>query len=248
MDFKSVAATAVLFLTVLIAGVVVVKTATTPVPVSVVEGVRLLPGERLTTFTAAYTAEGEDAELEALQCPIPMKDRVANGTGIQCVWASIETIGRWAEEPKLVSPPLTSRNDCKSYSSPTLAAKRLTELHVKFEQSFQNKEEGVKLIRKAMAEGRGCLWGVPGHAMVICHFDEAADKMCWIDNSDRTLKVQTTTIDHFYRRWDTWALVVYADNDIIPQKVNPLRNLIPIIDRNGPQGQYPKDYIPAPKK
>lgn len=208
-----------------------------------------------TTYTPEYTYQGEEEDIKGLQCPIPMSCRVKNGTGIQCVWSSIEMLGRWAEEPKLTNPPLTSRSDCKSYSSPSLAATRLNTLKVKFEQSYKSKTEGVQLLKKAMAEGRGCLWGVPGHAMVIVHYNEEQDKMCWVDNSDRSLKVQKTTIAGFNKRWDSWILVIYADNDIIPNKMKndpiirpSLPRLIPIVDRNNPQGVYPKDYIPLPDR
>jgi hypothetical protein len=206
-----------------------------------------------TTYTPEYTYSGEEEDLKGLQCPIPMACRVKNGTGIQCVWSSIEMLGRWAEEPKLMNPPLTSRSDCKSYSSPSLAATRMNQLNVKFEQSYKDRTAGVKLLKKAMSEGRGCLWGVPGHAMVIVHYSEEENKMCWVDNSDRSLSVQKTTIEGFNKRWDSWILVIYADNDIIPHKmgkilVPSLPRLIPIIDRNNPQGAYPKDYIPMPNR
>lgn len=55
-----------------------------------------------------YFYEGPDASTEGLQCPIPHENRVKNHTGIQCVYSSIETLGRWAEEEKLTNPPLTS--------------------------------------------------------------------------------------------------------------------------------------------
>lgn len=208
----------------------------------------LYPNEKLTTYTPMYVSLWGEEEPDNIQCPIPMSDRVRNYTGIQCVWSSIEMLGRWAEEPKLMDPPITSRTDCKSYSSPSLAAKRLNQLNVKFEQSYDNRAEGLQLIKKAMAEGRGCLWGVPGHAMVLVHYDEATDTVKWVDNSDSSLKVQTTTVDRFKKRWDSWVLVIYADNDIIPMKMGGLARKIPIVDRNNPQGTYPKDYIPLPQK
>ena len=39
-----------------------------------------------------------------------------------------------------------------------------------------------------------------------------------------------------------------ADNDIIPLKYRPARLLLPIVDRNSPQGNYPNDYVPLPKE
>jgi hypothetical protein len=209
------------------------------------------PGEHLTTYTPMYTSLAGEYEPLNIQCPIPMKDRVINGTGIQCVWSSIEMLGRWAEEPKLTNPPITSRLDCKSYSSPSLAAQRMIELQVRYKQEYGDKNRGLVLIRQAMSEGRGCLFGVPGHAMVLVHFDESANIVKWVDNSDRTLKVQTMTVGQFLSKWDSWVLVIYADNDIVPKKINMIRNPVfqmGIQDRNNPQGQYPRDYIPLPSR
>jgi len=202
-------------------------------------------GERLTTYNPKYVSLHGEYEPANIASPIPMEDRVPNYTEIQCVWASIETIGRWAEEPKLTQPALTSRPDCKSYSSPSLVAAILSKLEVKFEQTHGDRTAGIALIKKAMQEGRGCLFGVPGHAMVLVHYDEKTNIVKWIDNSDQTLKVQTMSVADFKKRWDTWALVIYADQDVLPNKI--LRIRVPIIDRNNPQESRPWDYIPRPK-
>lgn len=194
-------------------------------------------------FTPTYKSNNVEPELESLQCPIPPEDRVRNYTGIQCVYSSIEALGRWAEEPKLMDPPLTSRPDCKSYSGPKQAGAILEKLKVKFEQTYGDKEKGIKLIKKAMQEGRGCLWDVPGHAMILVHYDEKNNRVCWVDNSDRSLKVQETTIEKFNKRWGSWVLVVYADIDVIPHKINKIN--IPIIE-NGITKEFSIDFIPFP--
>lgn len=178
-----------------------------------------------------------------------MKDRVKNYTGIQCVFASTECLGRWAECKQLLEPePLTSRPDCKSYSGPNDLAEKLNKYKVKFQQSYRDKSKGLELIKQAMFEGRGCLFGVPGHAMVLCHYDENTDTVKWIDNSDRSLRLQTMSVKKFQNQWDTWVCVIYAEPDVVPMKTNKLLNLIPIIDRNNPQDNYPKGYIPYPQK
>jgi len=202
-----------------------------------------------TKYTATYDSKGpEEKNLGDIQCPIPMKDRVRNYTGIQCVYSSLEMLGRWAEEPKLMNPPLTSRKECKGYSSPIRASQVLRSLGVKFENVSGNRAAGIRLIKKAMAERRGALFGVPGHAMVLVHYDEKKDVVKWVDNSDRRLRVQTMTVRRFKQRWDSWVMVIYADNDIIPAKFGNLANKIPIKDRNNPQGKYPRYYIPMPRK
>jgi hypothetical protein len=206
--------------------------------------------EYRTTYTESYSSgKPSENELEGVQCPIPMVDRVRNHTGIQCVFSSLETLGNWAECKQLINPAITSRPDCKSYSSPTDINFKLKKFGVKFEQSYTEERKGIDLIKKAMAEGRGCLFGVPGHAMVLIHYDEKTNIVKWIDNSDYNLRVQTMTISKFKSSWDRWVAVIYADPDIIDDKLNRthLANKIPIVDQNNNQGEYPKDYIPFPQ-
>lgn len=189
--------------------------------------------------------EGEvDEDLTDVMVPIPMKDRVFNKTGIQCVWCSLETIGRYAEEPKLID--MTELSDCKSYSGPDSAGRKLRQLKVKFEQTTSRSDRSL-LIKSVVKERRGCLFDVPGHAMTLIHYDEEKKIVKYINNSDRSLAVRTWTMDEFNRRWGGWICVIYADNDIIPFKYSQAMNL-PIVDRNNQQGKYPKEYILLPKK
>ncbi len=203
----------------------------------------------LTTFVEEYySGEPEENELEGVQCPVPMEDRVRNHTGVQCVFSSVEMLGRWAECDKLINPPITSRSNCKSYSGPSDLAKKLNAIGVKFEQTT-DRTKGMALIKRAMAEGRGCLFSVPGHAMVLIHYDEATDTVKWVDNSDRSLRVQTMTVSRFKRRWDDWICVIYAEPDLFPGKaIGNIGALIPVVDRNNPQGDYPPEYFPMPMK
>lgn len=192
-----------------------------------------------------YVFEGPEISLEGLQCPIPHSDRVKNYTGIQCVYSSIEALGRWAEEPKLMDPPLTSRPDCKSYSGPRQAGAVLDKLGVRYEQTYGDREKGVALIKRAMRAGRGCLWDVPGHAMILIHYDEVANRVCWVDNSDSSLKVQETTIEKFNKRWGSWVLVVYRDPDIVPEKAHKYN--FPIVDSLEPDKKFDRGYVPFPE-
>lgn len=196
------------------------------------------------TYVPAYKCDGPEIPTEGLQCPIPHEDRVKNYTGIQCVYSSIEALGRWAEEPKLVNPPLTSRPECKGYSGPRQAAAVLDKLKVRYEQTYGNKEKGLKLIKKAMREGRGVLWDVPGHAMILLHYDEVQDKVCWVDNSDSTLKVQQTTVEKFNKRWGSWVLAICPDKDFVPEKARGYG--FPIHTHSGEIREFPRGYLPFP--
>ena len=65
----------------------------------------------------------EDENLSEIMVPILLKDRVLNKTGIQCVWSTLETLGRYAEEEKLID--LTDLFDCQAHSDPIKTAKKL---------------------------------------------------------------------------------------------------------------------------
>ena len=116
-----------------------------------------------------------------------------------------------------------------------------------YKDVYRNRSAALALIREAMEDGRGALFGVPGHAMVLVHYDEATNTVKWVDNSDRSLRIQTMTISRFNKRWDGWICVIYADPDVVPWKSRNWINKIPIIDHNNPSNDYPKDYIPMPE-
>jgi len=186
-----------------------------------------------------------DEDLSDVMVPIPMKDRVYNRTGIQCVWASTEALGRYAEEPKLIN--LTDDPECKSYANVYSFQRKMRERGVKYETTTDPRDRSL-IIKAVVKERRGVLFCIPGHAMVLVHYDEAKGIVKYINNSDRTLAVRTWTMAEFNRRFDGWVSAIYADNDIIPLKYAPKIPSFPIVDRNRPQGAYDKDYIIQPQK
>lgn len=195
------------------------------------------------THNPAALFEGpEDEDLSSVMVPIPMKDRVFNKTGIQCVWASLECIGRYAGEGRLSD--LTSLPDCKSYSSPSGAARKLRELGVRFEQTVSRGNRS--LIKKAVVkEKRGVLFDIPGHAMVLVHYDEEKGIVKYINNSDSSLKIRTWSMEEFNRRWDGWVCAVYAEEDRIPWKRAAARIEIRDMEKSGFVAS--KDYVLFPR-
>lgn len=202
--------------------------------------------DHINTVVPTYISSGKDAELHTVQCPIPKSERVRNYTGIQCVWSSIETLGRWSKEEKLFNPPLTSRPQCKSYSGPSLSSSVLNSIGVTFKQTYGDRKKGLSMIKDAMAEGRGALFDVPGHAMVLVHFSEKEDRVCWVDNSDSTLKIQTSSVDKFMKRWGSWVLVIYATDDIVPYRSYVMH--MPIVDFGTSGTEPPFKIIPLPNR
>lgn len=83
--------------------------------------------------------------------------------------------------------------------------------------------------------------------MVCVHFDEEKDIVKYVDNSDRSLKVQTMTMERFNSRWTKWVLVIYADKDIISVKMGGPALKMPIKPMT-PGKEYPKDFVPVPNR
>ena len=181
-------------------------------------------------------------EEDGTMVPVPIEDRVFNETGIQCVWASIECLGRYANEPKLIG--ITNHPDCKSYASPSSLASKLKKLNVKFEQTTSRSDKSL-IIKSVVKDRRGCLFAIPGHAMTLVHYDEQEGIVKYINNSDRSLKIRTWTMKEFNQRWDGWICVIYPDVDLVYKKYTHLYP-IPIIDRSAPQGTYERQYILMP--
>ena len=186
-----------------------------------------------------------DEDLSDLMVPIPMRDRVFNRTGIQCVWASTEALGRYAEEPKIIN--LTDDPDCKSYAGPASYSRKMKERGVKYRMTYDVNDRSL-IVKSVVQERRGCMFCVPGHAMVLVHYDEKKGIVKYFNNSDRSLAIRTWTMAEFNKRFEGWVTVIYADNDIITQKYAPKIPKLPIIDRNNQQGIYDKEYILQPAK
>lgn len=174
------------------------------------------------------------------QVYIPEKDRVFNKTGIQCVWSSIETLARYAEIKKLYD--ITNNDNYKSYAGPQSLRIMLEKYGIKYEMTTNKKDRSL-LIKGCTVEKRGVGFDIPGHAMVLVHYDEEAGIVKYINNSDRSLKIRTWTMEEFNKRWAGWAFIIYGDEDIIPKKN---ANNLEIIDRNNNQGNYNNNYILPP--
>ena len=151
-----------------------------------------------------------EPDCVGVQVPIPKNCRVYNKSGSQCVWCSIECLGRyhgvkevyegdrrltktytWATGPGEVQRVMSGR-----YS--TVRWKQITNRDINF-------------IKKYVTEQKlGVGIGIPGHMLNLVHYDEEARVVKVIDNcGPKALQVQDWTLDRFNRLWDGWALVVF---------------------------------------
>jgi hypothetical protein len=54
--------------------------------------------------------------------------------------------------------------------------------------------------------------------MVIVHYDEAANRVHIVDNSNLSKGASLMSIEDFNRMWDGWVLVIQGDKDVFPKK------------------------------
>ncbi len=150
-----------------------------------------------------------DQEVADVQVPIPKEMRVFNKSGSQCVWCTIEMLAKFNRIPK--ANDLTQTY--KHATGPREVAQVLTGRGVKFKQSIR-KDEGMLeeyVAKRKLGVGVGVNHGT--HMILVCHFDRQAKIVKVIDNSDRSLRVQTWTLDQFRKIWSDWVLVILPDGD-----------------------------------
>lgn len=202
-------------------------------------GCDLYPNPFIISKNPVSSYEGkEEKDPSSIQVPIPEGCRIPNKTGIQCVWSSIETLARYCGEKRLYD--LTEDDNYKGYAGPSSARKMFEKYGVKYEMTTDKKDRSL-LIKGCKIEKRGCAFSVPGHVMVMVHYDEKEGVVKYINNSDPELKVRSWTMEQFERKFDGWVIVLYAENDLILKRVK-----IPIKDMNNSQGIYKEDYIVHP--
>jgi hypothetical protein len=151
-----------------------------------------------------------DPEGANCQVYVPREMRIYNKSGSQCVWCTIEMLGK-LHGVKGVSG-LT--DEYKHATGPGEVNRVLTQRGVKFKQVTGKDYDFIKewVADKKMGVGIG----VNGnHVILLCHYEE--NKLVKIiDNADKSLKIQTWDWNKFTKRFDGWAFVILPDQYHIP--------------------------------
>jgi len=194
-----------------------------------------------------YTSTAVEPDLDSIHVPVPMKDRVPNRSG-NCVWCSIELLGRFAEEPKLLDISLG-----RGGAEPINVRPVLDRLGIKYKMnplgSRHKTKEAIEefFVKAVKIERRGVGVAINNNHMLVCvHYDPDTKTVMVIDNADRKLAVQQWDWESFHRQWDGWCIIIYADKDIIPYKYTTIANRLPIVDMTDVPRKYDKKYIPSP--
>ncbi len=148
-----------------------------------------------------------DFELIGLQVPVPKNIRIYNKTGSQCVWCTAQMLGTYHN----VKGAEGLTDQYKHATGPGEFNKVMTARNIKFKQVTGHDLDFLEewVTKKKM----GCGIGVNNtHVILVCDF-QRGKQVKIIDNSDRTLKVQTWTWDKFMRNFTGWVFVILPDDN-----------------------------------
>jgi len=147
-----------------------------------------------------------DPELEGIQVPIPKEMRIFNKSGSQCVWVTAEMLGNYHH----VQGTQRLQDQYRHATGPGEFSRVMNQRNVKFKQVVGRDLDFIEewVTNKKM----GCGIGIHNtHVILICHF-ERNKLVKIIDNSDRSLRVQTWDWNRFSHEFSGWAFVILPDN------------------------------------
>lgn len=150
----------------------------------------------------------QDPELVGVQVPIAKEDRKFNKSGVQCVWCSLETLGRHNGVPNTYD--LTDKY--KQATHPGYVAEVLNERGITFKQINAGRFASTRFIREYVVKKKyGVAVGLQGtHMVTLVHYDDDKNIVKVIDNGGPdALKIQTWTMEKFNQRFDGWALAIF---------------------------------------
>jgi hypothetical protein len=147
-----------------------------------------------------------DPELIGVQVPVPKEIRIYNKSGSQCVWCTAEMLGRLHKVKGVDGLTI----DYKHATGPGEFNCVMTQRHINFKQVTGRDLDFIEewVTNKKMGVGIGVHHS---HVILVCHF-ERGKQVKVIDNSDRSLKVQTWDWQRFQRSFTGWVFVILPDN------------------------------------
>lgn len=138
---------------------------------------------------------------------------VLNRTGTQCVWSSLETVGRKLGIMNLTNPPITEDPRCQEGANYNQVHQILSERNVQHCQAFGRNMENLEVMQNYLAQGIPIIVGSTessyspvGHALVITSMSNRTVEI--IDTSEYPNYNYSLSYDDFFRIWDGWALVI----------------------------------------
>lgn len=157
----------------------------------------------------------EAAEIHA---PIAQEDRIFNHTNVNCVFCSVEMMARRAKETRLYGISSQYIGPCSMQQLINLLIGRNIRFKISHHGSISESAKRDFLLLPCKYEKRGVVVGVDNrtHVVNLVHYDDITKTVMIIENGDKDLKVQQMDWDEFHRRWDGYAIIIYAKNDPFP--------------------------------
>jgi hypothetical protein len=147
--------------------------------------------------------------LAAGEVHIARKNRIHNLPPGRCGWCAVETLARQQHIRALYG--LTHKHPSR-WSDPDDVEVVLHKKHVRYHIQYPG-ERSTKIIRTAVAEGRGVAVGLfdykpgqGGHIVTLVGWGKRWVRI--IDSNDRALRVRAITKKRFLAKWDGLAVVL----------------------------------------
>lgn len=153
-----------------------------------------------------------DPEFINVQVPIPKDCRVFNKSGSQCVWCSIECLGRYHKVKDLYEGDMriTKYHTWATWSGEVYHVMKTKYPNVKWAQ-ISNISELKSFLRKYVAEKKiGVGFTIPGHMLNMVNYDEENKTVKVIDNiGPKALEIQEWSMAKFDSLAGGWVLTVF---------------------------------------
>lgn len=149
---------------------------------------------------------------------VAKEHRVKNANHKRCVLCSIEVLGLIAKEPKLKDLSTTYEGPIHEGQVIWLMQKQKVAYSMNARGNTGNKAIYEFLVIPCQHDKRGVAVGLDNpdgsrHMVNVVHYDIKEKVVMVLDNSDPELMIQTWDWDFFHKRWNGWAVVIYADDD-----------------------------------
>lgn len=152
-------------------------------------------------------------QARPFQVPILRKHRVYNQTRCQCVWASLECLGRHHGIPSTYDLTQCYHGFCPD---PNQALTVLRQRNIQGYMLYPG-VQNTKFLQHCCAKGWGACVGLGyKHVVVIVHYKDG--EVGFIDNNDSDLQVKMCTEQEFLRHWDGFAITLYPPTPLVPKK------------------------------
>jgi ABC-type bacteriocin/lantibiotic exporter with double-glycine peptidase domain len=135
-----------------------------------------------------------------VQIPIALEQRCSNDTGVQCVWASLETLARYHQ----IRAASDLREHYKGPADHNDVQRALNARGVTWQMTYA---QSVPFLKQCCDRGWGAAVSLRRRHMVTC-VGYNTGHVYLIDNSDPNLDIREYSETEFLQMWDGWTVTL----------------------------------------